>query len=330
MIFKCKNCGGNIVYDPERGTMCCPHCESLDSEDKVLSTEYMTTCGNCGAPMEGAISTFTSATKCPNCGTYAVLDERVEGEYLPELILPFKVSKQEAIAFLKDEFKNRIFTPLTFLSKASLNKIEGTYVPFFMYDYDTDTDYYGTGTKVRSWSSGGYRYTETSYYDIRRKMETDFDMVPVDASDYMEDDYMDLLEPYNYKELRGFEDKLMSGFYGEIYNKPEGELEDRAKVKIKGAVETLINQSISGYSSVKQNSMNVGMSKKKAHYALLPVWEYVYSYHGKDYKFHVNGQTGKVVGRTPVATGQVVAYGATVFTMVSIIGLMIRLALAFV
>ena len=81
---------------------------------------------------------------------------------------------------------------------------------------------------------------------------------------------------------------------------------------------------------MKQNSMNVGMSKKKAHYALLPVWEYVYSYHGKDYKFHVNGQTGKVVGRTPVATGQVVAYGATVFAMVSIIGLMIRLALAFV
>ena len=61
MIFKCKNCGGNIVYDPDRGTMCCPHCESLDSEDKVLSTEYMTTCGNCGAPME----TFLVLIVCP-------------------------------------------------------------------------------------------------------------------------------------------------------------------------------------------------------------------------------------------------------------------------
>ena len=26
MIFRCKNCGGNIVYSPEKRKMCCPHC----------------------------------------------------------------------------------------------------------------------------------------------------------------------------------------------------------------------------------------------------------------------------------------------------------------
>lgn len=35
MLFKCKNCGGNTVYAPDKGKMYCPHCESIDSEEKV-------------------------------------------------------------------------------------------------------------------------------------------------------------------------------------------------------------------------------------------------------------------------------------------------------
>ena len=41
MIFKCKNCGGNVVYSPERKKMFCPFCESEDSEerqDSVIDT----------------------------------------------------------------------------------------------------------------------------------------------------------------------------------------------------------------------------------------------------------------------------------------------------
>lgn len=34
MIFRCKNCGGNVVYSPERKKMFCPFCESEDSEER--------------------------------------------------------------------------------------------------------------------------------------------------------------------------------------------------------------------------------------------------------------------------------------------------------
>lgn len=328
MIFKCKNCGGNIVYNPAKGTMCCPHCESLDSEDKLVSTEYMVSCSNCGAPMGDAIKEHTSATKCPNCGTYVVLDERVEGAFKPDLVLPFRVSKDKAIDLLRDEFKNRIFTPAGFLSRASVEKIEGTYVPFFMYDYDTDTEYHGTGTKVRTWRSGKYEYTETSYYNIYRKMQADFDMVPVDASDAMEDGYMDLLEPFDYAGLENFEEKYMSGFLGEKYNQPEDELAPRAVHKVNEAVDSLLQASVTGYATVTQNSKTIDSHKKQVRYALLPVWEYIFHYQGEDYKFHVNGQTGKIVGKTPVAKNKVVAYGATVFGLVTILAAMVRLVLS--
>lgn len=329
MIFKCQNCGGNIVYNPDKGTMCCPHCDSLDSENKLVSDEYMTHCANCGAPMDDAIKKFTSATRCPNCGTYTVLDERVENDYRPEFVLPFRISKDKAVDLLREEFGRRIFTPKGFLSKASIDKIEGSYVPFFLYDYDTDSKYSGKATIVRTWRSGNYEYTETSYYNIFRDMDASFDMIPVDASDAMEDGLMDLLEPYNYAGLEQFQEKYMSGFLGEVYNQPENELEPRAIAKVDGAVERLINDSISGYTTVNKLSLIINRNKKKTHYALLPVWEYVFHFRGKDYKFHVNGETGKVVGRTPVDKGKVVTYSGTVFALVTIIFEAVRFVMAY-
>lgn len=330
MIFKCKNCGGNILYNADKGTMCCPHCDSLDSEEKLLSTEYMASCANCGAPMDEAIKEHTSATKCPNCGTYAVLDERVENDYAPDLILPFKVSKNKAIELLREEFKKRIFTPLGFLSRASLDKMEGSYIPFFMYDYNTDTTYKGTGTKVRVWTSGDYEYTETSYYDILREMKADFTKVPVDASEAMPDGYMDLMEPFNYEGLTDFQDKYMSGFFGEKYNAPEESFAPRALDKIGKAVDSLLRDSITGYDTVSEDSKNTNAVKQNVKYALLPIWEYVFSYQREDYKFHVNGQTGKIVGKTPVAKDKVVLFGTTVFALVSIVAMLIRMLLSVV
>ena len=51
MIFKCKNCGGNSVYSPEKKMMYCPHCESEESQEKLTGVG-LTQCGNCGAPLD--------------------------------------------------------------------------------------------------------------------------------------------------------------------------------------------------------------------------------------------------------------------------------------
>lgn len=325
MLFRCRNCGGNTVYNPAKKTMCCPHCEGLDSEERVPSPE-MGTCVNCGAPIE--IKEHTSATKCPNCGTYVILEERVEGNYTPNLIIPFKVSKDKAEEALKNEFSKRVFTPAGFLSSASLDKMEGVYVPFFMYNYTSDVHFKAEGTKVRTWSDSQYRYTETSYYDVVRDFDANFDKVPVDASDYMADNVMDLMEPFNYKELEGFQPKFMSGFFGEKYNRSADELAPRAKEKVERDSDTLLTNTLTGYNSFIGEQKTIATNRKGNIYALLPVWEYIFSYGGQEFKFHVNGQTGKVLGKTPVSKCKVVLFGATWFGLVTLAGMMIKLALS--
>ena len=324
MIFKCKNCGGNSVYNPDKGTMYCPHCESLDSEEKIPST-VMTECVNCGAPLE--IGDFTSASKCPHCGSYIIFEERVQGEFTPSLILPFKISKQKAVDLLHNEFRKRTFTPSGFLSSASIDKMEGTYVPFFMYDYDADVDFQGKGTKVRAWTSGDTEYTETSFYDVIRKMDIDFQKIPVDASKCMEDNVMDLMEPYDYKALENFKEKYLSGFLGEKYNFTSAELEERAKQKADKDARMLLQDSLTGYTTLTREHELINLKEKEIHYTLLPVWVYLFSYQGKEYQFHINGQSGKIIGVTPVAKQKVIGYSATVFGIIMVIGLMLRMIL---
>lgn len=322
MLFKCKNCGGNVVFDPDRETMYCPHCEGVESQD-VLQGGSLTQCVNCGAPLQ--VGEYTSASKCEHCGSYLVFNERVEGVYEPHLVLPFKVSRKKAVEAMNKEFGKRVFTPAGFLSSKSLEKMQGIYVPFWLYDYDADYNFEGEGTKVRSWRSGDTEYVETSYYEVVRRMEASFDKIPVDASYAMDDGVMDLMEPYDYQKLLAFDPKYMSGFYGEIYNQSAPELEGRAQVKARNASEELMQGSLSGYNSMRARRKDLNLQRNGVNYVLMPVWEYRYQYQGKTYQYHVNGQTGKVVGKTPVSRQKVLAYGASFFaTMTAICYFAIR------
>lgn len=314
MIFKCKNCGGNTVYAPEKGGMYCPHCESVDSEELIAESSLLQ-CINCGAPIE--ITEYTSALRCGHCGTYLVLNERVEGALEPRRILPFHVSRQMAVQAMEREFSRRLFAPSDFLSAKSLEKMEGIYVPFWLYDFGADYDFAGEGIKVRTWRNGDTEYTETSYYEVLRRMNVDFDQIPVDASYAMDDGIMDLMEPYDYLDLTDFMPKYMSGYYAELYNQDAASLAERAKGKARESSEELLQSSLTGYMTVRPLRKNLNLTQTDTCYVLMPVWQYIYRYKDRQYLYHVNGQTGKVVGTTPVSRAKVLAYSASVFAVVT-------------
>ena len=199
-----------------------------------------------------------------------------------------------------------------------------------MYDYHVQGRYDGEGSKIRKWVSGNREYTETSVYHIVREMEVDFDKMPVDASDAMPDNIMDLMEPYNYGQLLDFKEEYMSGFLAERYNQDDMAMEPRAVGKAKSDAEILLRNSISGYVGLKSSLNNqVTLARTQTNYALLPVWVYNYKYKGEDFTFHVNGQTGKIVGKVPLSKAKVWGYGATVFASVFTLLMLVRQLLLF-
>ncbi len=311
MVFKCKNCGGNTIYSPEKKKMYCPFCESIDSEEQNDSLGDIQICQNCGG--EVLVEEYTSATQCKYCDNYLIFNERVEGEFAPDLIIPFQYSKDMVKDLLRDKFKNSIFAPTDFLSEVKLNTMQGDYVPFWLYDYNTNCEYTGEGSKTRVWRHGDIEYTETSIYEIYRNMDIQFDCIPVDASIKMQDDVMDLMEPYEYNQLESFKPSYMSGFQGERYNMNSETLEPRARRKMEEDANQILSQTISGYMRTTQINKRITTNDEDVNYGLLPIWTYMYTYKDKTYPFYINGQTAKIIGNTPVSKAKVFSYGFTLW-----------------
>ena len=58
---------------------------------------------------------------CPSCGA--------------ELVIPFKLEKDAAVAALKKHYVKRPFLPRCFKDENRIQSIKGIYVPFFLFDY---------------------------------------------------------------------------------------------------------------------------------------------------------------------------------------------------
>ncbi len=292
--------------------MYCPYCESEGSEERAEGqTGALTLCPNCGGEVE--VREHTSATQCPYCDSYLIFNERVEGRFSPRMLIPFQMGKESCKSSLREKFRKCRFSPTDFLSEARLNGMQGYYVPYWFYDYKTVCNYQGEGTKVRVWRSGDKEYTETSVFAIERGMDMDFEKIPVDASEQMPDDVMDLLAPFQYGQLVDFKPEYLSGFYGEKYNMPAGEVEYRAMALMKEDAARLLRESYAGYNTVRTVREDISVRDSRASYGLLPVWKYIYRYKEQDYAFYVNGQTGKIVGTAPFSRAKFLAYTGTLW-----------------
>lgn len=313
MIFKCANCGGNVVYNPEKQVMFCPYCESEESQ-KEIDQENSTCCVNCGAEIE--VNEYTSATKCDHCDTYVIMDNRISEQYKPELVLPFKISKDKARDLLKNRFKNAIIAPSDFLATKTLENFKGVYVPYWLYDFNTKVDYRGIGVKVKHWTSGGYEYTETSKYMVHRNFDINYEKIPVDASNEMDDITMNEVEPFEYIDLIDFEPKFLSGFYSEIYNKSAEELQILGQKKANIYTNQWLASTTNEYTRVENEQKEIENIESKNSFALLPVWVYTYRYAGKNYTYYVNGQTGESIGKTPISASRAILCTFLVFALV--------------
>lgn len=315
MIFQCKNCGGNVIYSPERKTMYCPFCDSTDSAQRRDTAGDLRICPNCGGELP--IEEHTSAVRCPYCDNYLIFNERIEGQYAPEKIIPFQYSREMIKKLLRERFARCLFAPVDFLSEVMLDTMEGDYVPFWLYDYQVNCQFRGEGRKIRVWMSGDMEYTETSVYDIYRDMDVNFEKVPADASLRMPDEIMDAMEPYGYGQMVPFLPEYLSGFQGEKYNMPADQTKARAEGKMEEDALQLMRGTITGYGSVSTRSQNVRIEESHVSYGLLPVWVYHYQYKDREYPFYINGQTAKIVGEVPTSMAKVWSYGATLWALLT-------------
>ena len=314
--YKCPSCGSVMSFDSETGDLSCPSCgrhEKIENYQEELQTssandvetkEYH--CENCGAIL--LTTADTTATNCSFCGAGVVIADRLSGQLAPAKVIPFTISKEEAIDAFKKWCRKGLLTPRGFMNADRIKSITGMYVPFWLFDLNSKVQVSAECTKVRTYTQGDYIYTETKYYDAFRDINLDYVKIPVDASEKMNDELMDRLEPYPYDQLKDFKTPYLAGFLAEKYNYSDDELLPRAKDKISSYIESYISSTFAGYHSVFYKNKQIDTKNVNSNYVLLPVWMVSYDYNHSEHTFAMNGQTGKVVGKPPISMGKVAAW----------------------
>ena len=193
--------------------------------------------------------------------------------------------------------------PKAFKTENHISEVKGIYVPFWLYDTEADADIRYRATKTRFWSDHDYDYTETSYYAVQRSGSIGFDHVPVDGSAKMENDLMESLEPFDFREAVDFQTAYLAGYFADKYDVTAKECEERANERIRRSTEDAFRNTVKGYSGVIPESTSIRFQNGTTKYALYPVWVLQTRWKGNNYIFAMNGQTGKFVGNLPTDKG---------------------------
>ena len=145
--YKCPHCGADMTWDSVHGMLSCESCgHQMRAEDYQTTSRQPDTsskedsvgdlqeyhCQNCGAVL--LTDRETAATTCSFCGAGVVLADRLSGAEAPVLVLPFSISKEQAMAAFKKWCRNGLLTPKGFMTANRVKNITGIYVPFWLYD----------------------------------------------------------------------------------------------------------------------------------------------------------------------------------------------------
>jgi len=308
---KCPNCGAPIHFKPELGKFKCDHCDSefcaeqltdmdkiKDVIDKQLEHYVNYNCPDCGA--EIITDENTAATFCVYCGNTSIIKSRLSGDFAPKYIIPFKMDKDKAVNAFKNLRKGRPLVPSSFVSEKNIQKIQGVYIPFWLYDISVDGTVNARATKVTSWSRGDTHYTKTDTYHVVRGGSIGYTRVPVDGSTRFNNDMMNSIEPFDYSKLIDYNHAYLSGFLAEKYDvDKDTAYEDAEKRTLNSTREEMLGSMI-GYTTKNITSDDLKASINETTYVLLPVWMVNVKYKDKFYLFAMNGESGKFIGNIPL------------------------------
>ena len=333
--LKCPCCGGTLEFDNKTQMVVCPFCDSqfttedlkaysddLASDkqdetawdesrvqeytDKEMKGMKIYSCDSCGG--EIIVDETTSSTKCPYCGNNLVVSKQLSGDLRPNYVIPFKNDKETVQQDLKKFFRKKPLLPGSFSKENVIEDIKSLYVPFWIFDADVEGKVRFKGETTRTWSDSNYDYRETKYYSIIRGGGIAFDHVPVDGSSKMEDKLMESIEPYDFSQAEEFNIAYLAGIAADRDDVDKDVTFNRATQRFRDGTIQAFRDDVHGYSNVTVQDSNIQLSNTKANYALYPVWILNTKWKEKNYRFAVNGQTGKVAGDLPVSVPKFILF----------------------
>ncbi len=329
----CPNCGAQLTFSPEKQQLACTHCGTTQvvafTKEKLqerplhaahsgiqvgfqplatVQEKRVFGCPNCGA--RTTIETDQPTITCAFCGTKNVNPEATTTRLIePAGVLPFQLSKQQALERFKGWVGDDWFAPSDLKAGATLDNIRGVYVPFWTFDAQADSDwqgeagfYYNVPMSVSDGKGGTVQQMQRRVrWEHRSGYHSAFyDDVLEMASKQLavQSDNVSEVSHYDMNAVVDYDPRFLLGWEAEVYSIDVAESSQRAEAAIRRREENACANQMGG--DVQQNlRVLTRLSQQTFKHILLPLWVCAYVYNGKAYRFLINGQSGRVAGSRP-------------------------------
>lgn len=321
IITKCPQCGGNMVYSPEDHLLKCEYCgygivkelnnysDEIDL-DKLFEDKHnewgqethVFHCNNCGATE--ILSRKEIAKKCSFCGTTNVVEVEDVSGLKPNAVLPFLFDKTKACDYVIAWARKKLLAPKAFKTSVTPEETYGNFYPAFTFDSDTFSTYKGELGEyyyvTKRVNGKTVRERKVKWFHVSGTHSTDFDDILVQAINDKKQKYINGIKPFDTNHSQEYSPDFLQGFSATQYSKDGKTCWAEAKNTMSGIIRTQI-LSKHHHDVVKYLNVSTTYSDSTYKYVLLPVYVGHCDYSKKIYNYFVNGQSGKVSGKTPVS-----------------------------
>ena len=244
--------------------------------------------------------------KCPNCDGVLDFDPETGGLVCPYCGYKKEIEETEkgALDNFKSWLKRKFFCPKRAKENIKPGKIKGIYLPYWTFDANTSSKYTGKYGIDKHYNSEGKDKVKTDWYITSGHYEEFINDELIIATTNHDNSILRGLEPFNTEDNVSYKPEYVAGFGAERYSIGLKDAFKKAKEFIKSHINSKITEKIKYANNADKSTitnLETVFSNVTYKYLLLPVWVSSFEYNGKVYQFMINGQTGKISGKTPIS-----------------------------
>lgn len=343
-LNRCPKCGAtDILLNPKTGKLRCSYCRhefepikisgmeddikklhgnviGSGAQNIIADTKSVLTfkCSSCGA--EIVVDTNeASHARCHWCRNILSVNEQIPNGTIPDVVLPFKLTKEEARSSI-EEFvgKRKFFANPKFTKEFTTENIMGVYFPYMIIDVNSHVNLKGQGEHlVRTYTVGSGDDEETRYdadlYDVERDFDLVINGLTIESNlDRLNNEdstktnnIINSIMPFDTENAVKYDSNYMRGYTSEKRNVNIDELKDLAMVQSKDVARFAANDSLKNYDrGVLWSDEKLTVLGQQWKAAYLPVWLYSYQeVKGSKKILHyvaVNARTKETMGSVPI------------------------------
>jgi hypothetical protein len=276
-------------------------------------------CGGCGAVVDVAAGQGTAV--CVYCATPGVVSRpRSHGTVEPQLITPFVVGREEAMAAAKKWQRSRSIFAHGGVKHAPIEHLKGVYVPAWLYSCVARSSYTVrigenyTVTETYTTTVNGKtvvrtrQVTKTEWRDLDGDHAQYVSDVIVTASKGVPNNELERVEPFDLRGLRRYDPAVVVGWLMEEPSVTQHAGMEMARAETTAHTQKTLTAFMPGDSHADL-SFNTEFENESVDPMLVPLWVLAVRYDPKKpaLRVLVNGTTKKVGGDTPWSVPKIVA-----------------------